>query len=184
MILMSKTLVCVAHPNLERSRINKTWIAALEKHPECCSVHIIPNMDELTAEKIAEERKLIEQFDNVILQFPLYNFSCPVHGSFWIEKVFGWGWAFGLPDKPEQNHMRNIRFGAAVSAGCKGNEFTSEGYLGHTLEECLTHFKAFVNYGHSSWIGFHCLYGAEFGLAEEILTANCEKYLDFLRSLK
>lgn len=34
-----KTLVIVAHPDIEKSRINKRWIEELEKHSDEVTVH-------------------------------------------------------------------------------------------------------------------------------------------------
>lgn len=34
-----KTLVIVAHPDIEKSRINKRWVEELEKYPDEITVH-------------------------------------------------------------------------------------------------------------------------------------------------
>lgn len=36
-----KTLIIVAHPDLEQSRINRRWMAALRRHPEHYTVHAL-----------------------------------------------------------------------------------------------------------------------------------------------
>jgi glutathione-regulated potassium-efflux system ancillary protein KefG len=72
-----KTLVIVAHPNLDQSRINKRWVAKLREYPEQVTVHDLyatypdGNID------VAKEQALVMEHDRIVFQFPFYWYSNP-----------------------------------------------------------------------------------------------------------
>ena len=44
-----KTLIIAAHPNLEKSVINKRWLTELRKHPDLCTIHTLASSLSTTA---------------------------------------------------------------------------------------------------------------------------------------
>ena len=60
---------------------------------------------------------LIEQFDKIVLQFPIYWFNCPPLVKTWLDDVFTYGWAYGSVNK-----MKNRNVSLLVTAGIKEEE--------------------------------------------------------------
>ena len=56
-----KTLVIVAHPDLEKSVVNRRWVAEAEKHPERFTVHRLYQSYPDERIDIAREQALVEQ---------------------------------------------------------------------------------------------------------------------------
>lgn len=92
---MSKTLVVVTHPNIEQSHVNKSWVEALKAHPELYTVHEIYKLYPDGKIDVAAEQKLLESYDNIVLQFPMYWYSSPALLKQWQDDVLAYGWAYG-----------------------------------------------------------------------------------------
>ncbi len=83
-----KTLVILAHPNLEVSRVNQRWREELLQYPNDITIHEIykeyPNWNI----DVPREQNLLEAYNHVILQFPLYWYSYPPLLKKWFDDVF------------------------------------------------------------------------------------------------
>ena len=90
-----KTLVIVAHPDLEKSVVNRRWVDEAEKHPEHFTVHRLYQTYPDEQIDIAREQALVEQHGTLVLQFPIYWFGCPSLLKKWMDQVLAFGWAFG-----------------------------------------------------------------------------------------
>jgi len=66
-----KTLVILAHPNLEGSRVNQRWKEELLKYPNDITIHEIYKEYPDWNIDVSREQNLLETYDHVILQFPL-----------------------------------------------------------------------------------------------------------------
>ena len=120
-----KTLVIVAHPDLEKSVVNRRWVAEAEKHPERFTVHRLYQSYPDERIDIAREQALVEQHGTLVLQFPIYWFGCPSLLKKWMDQVLAFGWAFG--PQPEADKMRGRKVALAVSAGIREEDFFPEG---------------------------------------------------------
>lgn len=90
-----KTLIVIAHPNLKDLKVNRAWIKEAKKYPDKFTIY---NLYEIYPDEIIDiekEQKLIEEHDNLILQFPIYWFNCPPLMKKWLDDVFTDGWAYG-----------------------------------------------------------------------------------------
>lgn len=63
---MMRTLVIVAHPHIEKSKINKRWIEELEKHSDEITVHELYKVAPDWEFNIEEEQKLLVEHDRYI----------------------------------------------------------------------------------------------------------------------
>lgn len=72
-----KKLIIVCHPNIEESTINKRWVEELEKYPDNFTIHNIYKTYPDGVINVEKEQKLMDEFDTVIFQYPLYWFNCP-----------------------------------------------------------------------------------------------------------
>ena len=67
-----KTLVILAHPNMQNSRINKKLKEELEKYPDEFEVHELYKEYPDWNIDIEKEQKLMEKYGRIILEFPIY----------------------------------------------------------------------------------------------------------------
>lgn len=177
-----KTLVIVAHPDLETSTVNRHRMEELEKYPELFTVHRLYQKYPDGRIDIAAEQALVEQHGNLVLQFPVFWFSCPAFLKEWMDRVLAFGWAFG--PQPEADKMRGRKVALGISAGIKCEEFGPGTRHAHTLEELMWPFEAMCRYVDAHYCGVHALYGAEAGaLSDQVLDADARQYVRFLKEL-
>jgi Putative NADPH-quinone reductase (modulator of drug activity B) len=82
-----KTLVIVAHPNIEASVINKRWVEELRKYPEKYTVHELYKVYPDEKIDVEKEQARVEAHDNLVFQFPIYWFNCPPLLNQWLDDV-------------------------------------------------------------------------------------------------
>lgn len=173
-----KTLVVIAHPDLKESKVNSAWIHALEKEAADVHIHHLYAASTNGNFDILKEQKLIEQFDKIVLQFPIYWFNCPPLVKTWLDDVFTYGWAYGSVNK-----MKNRDVSLLVTAGIKADGYTHEGKSHYTLEEILVPFEITFNYMDANYTGFHAFYGAEHDPTDEDIQASIPEMLAFVKKI-
>ncbi|MED4336430.1 NAD(P)H-dependent oxidoreductase [Bacillus licheniformis] len=153
-----KTLVIVAHPNLETSVVHKRWVEELKKYPEKYTVHELSDVypdGNIDAEK---EQKLVESHDNLVLQFPIYWFNCPPLLKKWLDDVLAYGWAYGSNGG---DRLNNRKVALGVSAGIKEEDYRENGRYRYTLEQILVPFETTFRYCRADYRSFFAFYGKE-----------------------
>ena len=176
-----KTLVIVAHPDIENSVINQNWVKALQQNPERYTVHQLYQAYPDGKIDVSREQKLLEAHDNIILQFPIYWFSSPPLLKQWQDDVLTYGWAYGSKSGYK---MKGKNVALAVSAGIRLEDFSAEGRYQYSLDEVLRPFEMTFNYVKSNYLPHFGFYGTELAgeIAPEILAQSAEDYRDFIRA--
>lgn len=176
---MKKTLIIVAHPNLDNSKVNKRWIEEIKKYPNKFTIHNLyetyPNWDI----DIEKEQKLIEKHGSIVLQFPIYWFNCTPLLKKWLDDVWTDGWAYGKSGTKLEN--RNI--GLAITAGINRQNYSRYGDYKYTLEEILVPFEITINYCKGIYKKFVAFYSAEFEATKERIEESVEKYINYVNSI-
>lgn len=72
-----KSLVILAHPNIEISRVNKRWKQELLSYTKEDTIHELYQEYPHWTIDVSNEQKLLEMYQRIILQFPLYWYSFP-----------------------------------------------------------------------------------------------------------
>ncbi|WP_323702680.1 NAD(P)H-dependent oxidoreductase [Mammaliicoccus sp. Dog046] len=171
------TLVILVHPNIEESVVNKKWRDALLS--ENIDVHELylkyPN-GELN---IKEEQDLLESYDNIIFQYPLYWYSSPSLLKKYLDEVFEYGWAYGSTG----NALNNKNIGLAVSIGADSDKYESENATRFSTDTLLSPMMATADFVGAKFVGIHKLYGA-LNLTQEKLEENVKAYIANIRELE
>ncbi|WP_062049120.1 NAD(P)H-dependent oxidoreductase [Bacillus sp. JCM 19034] len=184
-----KTLVIIAHSDMETSRVNKRWIQELEKYPEKYTVHELYKFYKEGKIDVEREQKLIESHSNLVIQFPIYWFNCPPLLKGWLDDVLTHGWAFGSNGG---NHLMNRKVALAVSAGAKQSDYSEGGRFRYTLKQLLIPFETTFFYCDADYRSFYSYYGKEEvqGAIEEDteaeeneLTKSAREYVEFIDAL-
>ncbi|WP_455035900.1 NAD(P)H-dependent oxidoreductase [Leptotrichia massiliensis] len=110
-----KTLVILAHPNINESRANKRWKEELLKYPQEIEVHELYKEYPDWNIDVKREQELLIKYEHIIFQFPLYWFNCPPLLKKWLDEVFEYNWTYGS----NGDKLKNKKIGLAVTAGGK-----------------------------------------------------------------
>ncbi|WP_042169454.1 NAD(P)H-dependent oxidoreductase [Paenibacillus gorillae] len=153
-----KTLIIVAHPNLENSVINKRWAEELRKYPEKYTVHELYKAYPDGKIDVEKEQQLVESHSKLVFQFPFFWFNCPPLLKQWFDDVFAYGWAYGSNGGDKLEHRK---VGLAVSAGIREEDYSAQGKYRYTLEQLLYPFETTFHYCHADYASFFAFYGTE-----------------------
>lgn len=171
-----KTLVILAHPNIEKSRVNKVWKQELCRYPNEITVHELYKEYPDWKIDVAEEQQLLEAHDHVILQFPLYWYSYPPLLKKWLDDVFTHGWAYGSKGKK----LQGKRFGLAISIGDKKENYSPTGTVKFTVDEVLIPFKASMIHVGAVMLPYFALFGSSFQVSDEEIEQSAKDYINYI----
>ena len=122
--------------------VSKTWVQMLRQHPDRFTVHELYSEYPDGVIDVEREQALVEEHQNIVLQFPVYWFNCPPLLKQWCDEVLTYGWAYGSKGKA----FENKKLGIAVSLGAPAPEYSAEGSVGYTVTETLRPFELTANY--------------------------------------
>lgn len=177
---MSKTLIIITHPNLEDAVVNKRWIQELNKYPEKYDVHPLHEIYPDEKIDVEAEQKLIESYDKIIFQFPLYWFNCPPLLKKWLDEVLTYGWAYGSKSGYK---LAGKKVALAISVGIDEEEYSSSGKYKYTLEQLTSPFEITFNYIKADYKPLFAYYGIELNPSEEWVESSVPLYIDFLTAM-
>lgn len=131
-----RVLIIFAHPTLEASRINTALFDAIKDYPNVVW-HDLYNTYPQQMIDVAREQGLVEACDVLILQHPLYWYSCPALMKNWLDSVLTLGWAYG----EHGTALRNKAFIQVISSGGSTQVYKRGGYNNFMLAELLRPFE-------------------------------------------
>ena len=174
-----KTLVILVHPDMENSRINKSWKEELEKYPDKITIHELYKKYPDWNIDIKKEQELILKHDNIIFEFPLYWYSSPPILKKWLDDVLSFNWAYG-----NEYRLKGKNIGFAVSVGGPETEYSKTGSVKFSMNEILIPFEATVEYIKANLISHYILFDATESLSEEKLLESTKNYVKHIFSIK
>lgn len=177
--MQNKTLVIVAHPNIKTAKVNKRWIEELNKYPDEIVVHELYSRYSNGEFDVKYEQSMLEKYDTIIFQFPIYWFNCPPLLKKWFDDVFTYGWAYGSSG----NMLANKKIGFAVSVGSKEIDFSQNGKYSATLENILLPFKLTTLYVNAFYCSYFAFYGVEDSSNLKLLNGSAKEYINFIQKL-
>lgn len=174
-----KTLVILVHPDMEDSRINKSWKEELEKYPDKITIHELYKEYPDWNIDIKKEQELILKHDNIIFEFPLYWYSSPPILKKWLDDVLSFNWAYG-----NEYRLKGKNIGFAVSVGGPKKEYSKTGSVRFSMDEILVPFEATVKYIKANLISHYILFDATESLNEKKLLESAEGYVKHIFNIK
>ncbi|WP_321479931.1 NAD(P)H-dependent oxidoreductase [uncultured Bacteroides sp.] len=171
-----KTIIILAHPNIEHSHINKSWIEALKiSNPEIKIHDIYKTYPDWNINAEAEQ-KLLEQYDRIILEYPIQWYSMTPLLKKWLDDVFLMGWCYG----ENGNKLKGKEIGVAVSTAGVEEAYTDSDNGFGTLEQLLKPVASTVKFVGGKYISYHTLHGAYQPDVNEKLSENIKQYIRFI----
>lgn len=131
--VMAKILIQFAHPNLEKSRVQKHLIrqaAGIRGVTVNDLYEQYPDFDI----NIPREKALLITHDIIIFQHPLYWYSTPAIIKQWFDLVLEHGWAYGS----NGNALENKKVFNCISCGGSEEAYTAAGRNRFTIRQLLS----------------------------------------------
>jgi glutathione-regulated potassium-efflux system ancillary protein KefG len=128
----SRVLVLLAHPVLERSRVNARLIAGA-RTVEGVTVHDLYDAYPTLEIDVPREQELLLAHDVVVFQHPFYWYSVPAILKEWQDLVLEHGWAYGKDGKA----LRGKVTLNAVTTGGPAAAYRRDGANRFTVRELL-----------------------------------------------
>jgi len=173
---MTNLLVVLAHPHLAESKINRRLIDCAAHMP---GVRVHDLYEHYPGFKIdvKKEQALIEGFDTIVLQHPLYWYSCPALLKEWLDKVFVRNFAYGKHGKS----LEGKRLLSIVSAGGPEETYATDGSNEQSVRDFLKAFEVtakFCNMRYPEPLILHNTYRA----SEDEISNHLQAYSKLLSS--
>lgn len=172
-----KTIVILAHPNIDGSIVNKAWVDALAKDNSDVKVHDIYKAYPNWNIDVAAEQKLLEQYDKVVFQYPLYWYNMPPLLKKWFDEVFSYGWAYGSTG----GQLEGKTFGLVISTGGVENAYTDDVY--GEISAQIKPIESTAKFVKAKYDSLHVFHGALSPDANERLGKNVEQYLQYVNKI-
>ncbi|GKS12677.1 putative NAD(P)H oxidoreductase YdeQ [Paenibacillus chitinolyticus] len=167
-----KTLVVVAHPNLQKSRVNKRWVEELRKHSCAVTVHDLYGAYPEKVLDIGREQALLAECERLVLQFPLQWYSTPSLLKQWLDEVFTTAWLFG----PGGKAVAGKELLLAISIGGAEETYEAGGLIGYTISELTRPLQAFANQIGMTMLPHFKFHGAN-QAADEQIESSAARYV-------
>ncbi|MDH6430731.1 MULTISPECIES: NAD(P)H-dependent oxidoreductase [Paenibacillus] len=171
-----KTLVILAHPNLENSRVNQRWKEELLLYPNDITLHEIYKEYPDWNINVPREQNLMETYDHVIFQFPLYWYSYPPLLKKWFDDVLAYGWAYGS----NGNKLNGKKLGLALSIGDKKENYQPAGSVSFTVDAVIAPFKASAKHVGAEALPYFAVFGASFQASDEEINTSAKEYIEYI----
>jgi glutathione-regulated potassium-efflux system ancillary protein KefG len=142
----ARTLLVLAHPALERARLNPALAEAAQAMPGVTLRDLYEVYPDFTVDVRTEQRLLVEH-DLIVLQFPLFWYSAPSLLKEWIDAVWLKGFAYG----PRGVALRGKTLLCVISTSASAGDFTPEGDYRFSLSEFLRPFEQTARYCGLTW---------------------------------
>lgn len=169
-----KTIIILAHPNLEQSYINKSRIEALSKTNPEIEVHNLYTKYPDWNIDVAAEQALLIGYDRIIFQYPFHWYNMPPLLKKWIDEVFLQGWAYGQGGE----NLVGKEIGVVISTAGISDVYNESGF--GTIEQLLKPMESTAKFVGATYIGHHAFLGAYTPDAAERLAKDLDVYAAFI----
>lgn len=173
-----KTLVILAHPHLENSRVNKTYMEVFGQDPEFVVHNLYALYPDFNIDVLLEQQLLLEH-DTIVLQFPFYWYNMPPLLKKWFDDVFIQGFAYG----ENGNKLANKQLFISISTGGTADSYTDFGYNKFTLTELLRPLEATANLCQMELITIHSI-SSVFNRTNLEIVESVEEFIQKVKKVK
>ena len=169
-----KILYLVFHPDLNGSRVNKTWKAQLDESGK------LTTSRDMYAEypdfhiNVEKEQQLLLEHDRIVFQFPIYWWSMPPLLKKWLDDVLQYQFAYGSKgDKLKGKDMQII-----CSAGGQAKNYNGF-HMFATVPEILKPFQLTANLAQMNYAQPLYMFNADACSDDEVRLFG-GKWVDFI----
>jgi len=167
----------LVHPSFEKSKANRTLAEHVPQHPHI-TFHDLYELYPTFDIDIKKEQSLLLTHEIVMVQHPLYWYSCPPLFKQWIDMVLEHGWAYGKGGTA----LTGKTFLQVLTTGGDHNAYSKSGFHGHELLEFLLPFRRTAELCHMKYAEPFVLQGT-FQLDETNLKMEGVRFHNFVEGL-
>lgn len=162
MSVPNRILVLFAHPALERSRVNRHLIQALQGI-DSVTIHDLYEQYPNLHIHVKHEQRLLLDHDIIVFQHPFYWYSSPAILKEWQDLVLEHGFAYGHGGTA----LQGKKFLSVVTTGGSQEAYGRQGHNFFTMRELLVPFEQTARLCGMEYLppfivqGTHQLHGSE-----------------------
>lgn len=168
-------LLCLSHPNIANSFINKHLTQMGEKN----GLFLLHHLDKFAKDgcfDLKNEIDLLKNADNIIWQFPLYWYNCPASLRMWQDNVFS-------PIVYGENFLKGKKLAVIFTAGAAAETYCKSGLNRYNAQEMLCPFEMCANAAHMIWQKPLGIYSCSNTMSENQIKEAEQKYVAYIKSL-
>lgn len=132
----NRILILFAHPALEKSRVNRHLIQAIQGW-DSVTIHDLYEAYPDFHINVKFEQDLLLAHDIIVFHHPFYWYSSPAILKEWLDLVLEYGFAYGH----EGTALRGKKLLSAITTGGGEQAYCKEGYNRFTIRELLVPFE-------------------------------------------
>ncbi len=177
--MVNRILVILAHPTLQKSRINNELVRAIEGVEGITLNDLYESYPDFLI-NVQREQELLLDHDIIVLQHPLYWYSGPAILKEWEDLVLEYGFAYGH----EGTLLQGKKLINAITIGGTEKSYQGGGYNKFKLRDFLRPYEQAANLCGMDFLPPFVVYGThELTNPEEIAVYKglYVKTLEFLR---
>jgi glutathione-regulated potassium-efflux system ancillary protein KefG len=174
---MNRTLLLLAHPALERSRIHRRLIRSLPPL-EGLTLHDLYESYPRFDVDVAREQSLLTEHDLILIQHPFYWYSIPPLLKQWQDLVLEHGWAYGS----KGTALRGKRLMHIVSTGGPRVAYQREGNNRFSMRELMAPLEQTARLCGMAFLPPYVIHGTHRLTVPEI-ERECERYRRVINDL-
>ncbi len=131
-----RTLILFAHPALEKSRVNRTLLTAVQGLDHVTLHDLYEAYPDFQID-VPREQALAEAHERIVLQHPFYWYSTPAIMKEWFDTVLQYGWAYGS----EGTALHGKTLASVITAGGPTEAYGPGGYNTYPVKDYLKPFE-------------------------------------------
>ena len=128
----NRVLILFAHPALQKSRVNRQLVKAVESLGGVTFRDLYECYPDLDID-VKLEQRLLGEHDVIVLQHPFFWYSTPAIIKEWEDLVLEHGWAYGR----DGTALRGKMLLSAITAGGRESAYRTDGFNRFTIRELL-----------------------------------------------
>ena len=175
---ISRILVLLAHPSLDRSEVNRPMAEAIDGLDGVTLIDLYAEYPDFQIDIDREQAQLLSH-DVVVFQHPLYWYSTPAILKEWQDLVLEHGFAYGTGG----TKLAGKTFFCALTAGGPQEAYHKRGYNHFTMRELFVPLEQTANLCGMTWLPPFALYAARRAHDEGRVEAHADEFVELLTAL-
>ena len=131
--MAKRILIQFAHPALQKSRVNRKLIAALQSLEDVTINDLYEEYPDFSV-NVKREQELLLSHDIIVFQHPFYWYSCPALLKEWEDLVLQYGFAYGA----QGTQLNGKWVLTAITTGGPKSAYQRDGNNYFTIRELLS----------------------------------------------
>jgi glutathione-regulated potassium-efflux system ancillary protein KefG len=174
---MPGILILFAHPKFEKSRVHSRLIEAAQRVKNVTIHDLYERYPDFHID-VPYEQKALLRHDIILLQHPLYWYSCPPLLKQWLDLVLQHGWAYGKDGKA----LMGKKMGNVISSGGIQEAYEEGGFNRFTIGNFMAPFNQTARLCNMDYLPPYVIHGTH-RANETDIAQEAQKYFSTLELL-